>query len=141
MDNDDLVPIGTAAKRTGVSVATLRYWDERGIVRPAARRGGQRHYGPGELHRLAVVRTLQRAGTLNLDEIAQLLHGPASGRDWRPAVSSGLERVHAQIKGLTEAAAFLEHALTCPGAHPVDECPVLRELVAPGRPEPRTPAG
>lgn len=130
MDNDDLVPIGIAARRIGVSVPTLRYWDERGIVRPADRRHGQRLYGPDELHRLAVVRMMQDGGALSLEEIARLIHGPASGEDWRPAVLAGRDRVREQIARLTDAAAFLDHVLTCPNEHPVDDCPELRSATA-----------
>ncbi|WP_158630232.1 MerR family transcriptional regulator [Glycomyces terrestris] len=130
MDDENLVPIGTAASRLGVSVATLRYWDERGLVAPAARRLGQRQYGPDELHRLAVVRSMQDGGAMSLDEIARLLHGPDSGEDWRPAARSALERVRAQIERLSAAADFLDHVLTCPSDHPVERCPRLREAVA-----------
>jgi DNA-binding transcriptional MerR regulator len=36
--------IGALAERTGTSVATVRYYEEIGLLRQVARRGGQRIY-------------------------------------------------------------------------------------------------
>lgn len=43
-DEDDLVPIGEAARRLGVSLDTLRRWDEEGKLRVVRTLGGQRRF-------------------------------------------------------------------------------------------------
>ncbi|WP_091297595.1 MerR family transcriptional regulator [Amycolatopsis xylanica] len=119
-------PIGEVAARLGLAVSALRYWDERGLVRPTLRRSGKRFYGEEELHRLAVAKMLQDTGLLSLDEIATVVHGPARGDDWRDVLRARLALVRDQQAKLARAEAFLEHFLTCPRRDPVADCPHLR---------------
>jgi DNA-binding transcriptional MerR regulator len=48
--------IGILAERTGTSVPTIRYYEEIGLLRQVARRGGQRVYDHEDAHRLAFIR-------------------------------------------------------------------------------------
>jgi MerR family copper efflux transcriptional regulator len=121
-----MLSIGEAASAIGVTVSALRYWDERGLVTPAERRGGKRIYGPAELHRLAVAKMLQDTGLLSLDEIAAFLHGPEHG-DWRAAVRDRLAELAGQQRKLAIAETFLTHFLRCPRDHPIETCPSLRD--------------
>lgn len=45
----DLVSIGEAARMVGINPSALRYYEERGLVRPAARHAGRRMYAPEQL--------------------------------------------------------------------------------------------
>lgn len=121
--------IGEAAAKIGVAVSALRFWDERGLVRPAVRRSGKRFYGDDELHRLAVVKMLRETGLMSLDEIAVLLQGPPAG-DWRHAVRERLAEIEAQQAKLAVAETFLNHFLRCPRDHPIDACVALRAHTA-----------
>jgi DNA-binding transcriptional MerR regulator len=58
----DLIPIGEAATRLGLSTSALRYYDERGLVCPHVRRGGRRMYGSEELRRLAFIKLAHQLG-------------------------------------------------------------------------------
>lgn len=51
-----------AARRLGMRTSALRYYEQRGLVRPAGRARGQRVYGRPELRRLAFVQIAQRLG-------------------------------------------------------------------------------
>lgn len=65
--------IGELARRTGLTVKTIRFYSDRGIVAPADRTPvGHRRYGPEAVARLAFVRTLRELG-LGLDAIRQIL--------------------------------------------------------------------
>ncbi|GAB3578178.1 hypothetical protein GCM10027445_44990 [Amycolatopsis endophytica] len=119
--------IGDAAAKLGIAVSALRYWDERGVVRPAARRSGRRVYSEDELHRLAVAKLLRDTGLLSLSEITTIVQG---GDDWRAAVRSRLTAIEAQQAVLARASEFLHHFLTCPREDPVGTCPKLREGTA-----------
>src|SRR6185503_9920439 len=112
----DLIGIGDAARLLGLNTSTLRYYDERGLVRPAVRQGGRRMYGPAELRRLAFVQALQHLG-IGLDAAAVVLDGPAER--WRPAVRERVAALDALIAQAREARDFLGHALDCPADHPV----------------------
>ncbi|UZK55868.1 MerR family transcriptional regulator [Streptomyces drozdowiczii] len=72
MDGNALLSIGELARRTGLSVKTIRYYSDRGIVMPSARTpAGYRRYGPDTVARLALVRTLRQLG-LGLDTIRKV---------------------------------------------------------------------
>jgi DNA-binding transcriptional MerR regulator len=43
---DGFVPIGELARRTGVATSALRYYERIGLLSPARRAGGKRHYTP-----------------------------------------------------------------------------------------------
>jgi DNA-binding transcriptional MerR regulator len=68
------VLIGEVAKRSGVSTKTLRYYEDVGLVTPAARTSaGYRHYEDDVLDRLAFIRSSQAIG-LSLGEIRSIVN-------------------------------------------------------------------
>jgi DNA-binding transcriptional MerR regulator len=122
----DLVPIGEAARRVGLNTSALRYYQERGLVRPATRRQSGRMYGPEELRRLVFIRGAQRLG-ISLDDIAVILHGPPD--EWRSITRAQVAALDEQIRRAEAARDYLNHTLRCPSEHPVDQCPHLRRLL------------
>lgn len=68
--------IGDLARRTGLTVRTLRHYDAEGLVVPSARTdAGHRRYGEADVARLQQVVSLRALG-LPLAEIRTLLAGP-----------------------------------------------------------------
>lgn len=64
--------ISEVARRGGIPVSTLRYYERIGLVRPDARRSnGYREYDERALERLAFIGRAQRMG-MALDEVAEL---------------------------------------------------------------------
>ena len=49
------------AKLSGVSVRTLHYYEEQGLLRPQRRPNGYRDYGPDDVRRLQQVLLYRRA--------------------------------------------------------------------------------
>lgn len=65
--------IGAVAERTGLSLRTLRHYDEVGLVSPSMRsEGGFRLYSESDLSRLLLVRRMKPLG-FALEEMADLL--------------------------------------------------------------------
>lgn len=63
MDGDRLYSIGELARRTGLTVKTVRFYSDRGIVPPTDRSAaGYRRYDDGAVARLDLVRTLRELG-------------------------------------------------------------------------------
>lgn len=63
MSDDTLRTIGELARLTGLSVKTIRFWSDSGVVPPTDRTpAGYRLYGPEAQARLALVRTLRDLG-------------------------------------------------------------------------------
>lgn len=64
--------IGELAARTGVSVRSLRYYEEQGLLTSARSTSGQRHYTDGEVERVDFIQRLYAAG-LSSRTIVELL--------------------------------------------------------------------
>ena len=65
--------IGELADRVGVNPKTIRYYESIGLLpEPARTSSGYRHYGPGDVERLAFVRRATELD-LQLDEVAEIL--------------------------------------------------------------------
>ncbi|MGV9646536.1 MerR family transcriptional regulator [Streptomyces sp. NPDC003328] len=73
MDGDTLYSIGELARRTGLTVKTIRFYSERGIVAPTDRSpAGYRRYNGDAVARLDLVRTLRDLG-LDLSTIRRVV--------------------------------------------------------------------
>jgi DNA-binding transcriptional MerR regulator len=118
----DLISIGEAAARLKMSSSALRYYDERGLVCPQARRAGRRMYGPDELRRLAFIKIFHRLG-LPLETAAAVLDAPSPR--WRELVRDQIAQLDDVIAQAQGAQLFLTHALHCPTDHPARECPTM----------------
>ena len=115
----EVIPIGEAAKRLGLSPSALRYYDERGLVSSSHRLSGRRMYGTDELRRLAFIKIGQRLG-LPLRTAAAVLDAP--GPQWRQNVRQQIAELDGLIAQAKAAQVFLTHALNCPTNHPAREC-------------------
>lgn len=70
---DERMQIGEVAERTGLSLRTIRYYEEVGLVVPSARsQGGFRLYTEPDVDRLAVIMRMKPLG-FQLDEMRELL--------------------------------------------------------------------
>lgn len=66
--------IGKAAKLSGVSAASIRFYEKQGLLRPGARTANSyRGYSDGDIHQLSFIR-LCRAMDMSLDEVRTLLN-------------------------------------------------------------------
>lgn len=78
MDSDTLYSIGELFRRTGLSVKTIRFYSDKGIVPPTGRStAGYRLYGLDALARLDLARTLRDLG-LDLATVRKVLDREAS---------------------------------------------------------------
>lgn len=83
-----LMRIGEVAERVGLSIVTVRHYDEVGLVAPSARsQGGFRLYTDTDIDRLMLIRRMKPLG-FTLEQMAELLatYDELSGRT---ATSSG----------------------------------------------------
>ena len=78
--------IGQMARRTGVKVTTIRYYESRGLIpQPARTQGGQRRYDKAAFERIAFLRHSRELG-FGLDDIADLMMlAEAPTEDCKPA--------------------------------------------------------
>ncbi|TDE94086.1 MerR family transcriptional regulator [Occultella glacieicola] len=70
--------IGAVAERTGLSLRTLRHYDDVGLLRPSARsEGGYRLYTDSDVERILLIKRMKPLG-FTLDEMADLLDAVAT---------------------------------------------------------------
>ncbi|GAA1653629.1 MerR family transcriptional regulator [Microbacterium flavum] len=73
MTSADTMHIGELAERTGLSLRTLRHYDEIGLLTPSGRTdGGFRLYTPGDESRLLLIRRMKPLG-YSLEQMGELL--------------------------------------------------------------------
>jgi DNA-binding transcriptional MerR regulator len=118
-----VLAIGDLAERTGVAITALRFYDELGLVRPAARVGGQRRYDDSAVRQVGVVLFLREVG-FTLEEIARLVAGGA----WQSLAKAKLVELERQAADIDAARTALEHALRCPAKEPA-ACPRFWAIV------------
>ena len=98
--SDNLLKIGDVARRTGMSLRTIRYYESLRLIRPEARTpGGQRLYSERQCQRLYMIRDL-RTLDIPLREIKDLLQQRKTALTGADAVR-GVARVFG--KGFVEA--------------------------------------
>jgi DNA-binding transcriptional MerR regulator len=120
------VDIGEVTRRTGLSNATLHYYERLGLVSPIGRNGLRRQYDDSVVELLAVVILCQRSG-FTLVEIAELVTGAESAA-WRPLVTSKIAELDSRIAELERARTGLRHALECPSVD-IMRCEHFRETL------------
>jgi DNA-binding transcriptional MerR regulator len=96
-DDGPLLSIGELARRTGLSVRTIRFWSDIGVLPPAARTGsGRRLYDAACVARLELVATLRELG-LGLSDVRRVLENRVSIAE---VAAVHLEALDAQIRAL-----------------------------------------
>jgi MerR family transcriptional regulator, copper efflux regulator len=123
--------IGQLAKRGGVGIDTVRYYERNGLLTPHTRlASGYRRYSELELSRLRFIRRAQALG-FTLKEIKELLALSAQrdvGRVKRSAQAK-LKDVKSRIAALERVQDGLATLIdACPGHGRAADCPILRTL-------------
>jgi DNA-binding transcriptional MerR regulator len=124
--------IGILSERTGTTAPTIRFYEEIGLLRPAARAGGQRIYDNEDVHRLAFIRRC-RDFDFSIEEIRLLLslmHNRKSCTEARKLAEGrlvGLRRKLVELQRLEKSIAALvrECESSCDGGAAPD-CVILQ---------------
>ncbi|MCZ8286638.1 MAG: redox-sensitive transcriptional activator SoxR [Bacteroidia bacterium] len=117
--------VGDMARRSGVAVSTLHFYETKGLISSTRTDGNQRRYAREMLRRVAFVRVAQRVGIALADIEAALATLPAkaapSRADWA-RLSAGwrkdLDERMAQLKKLRDT---LDDCIGC-GCLSIDKC-------------------
>jgi DNA-binding transcriptional MerR regulator len=100
-----IMRIGELATRTGVSVRSLRYYEEQRLLTAERSSGGHRHYPEQAVERVALIQHLFAAG-LSSRTIAELMvdvDASVSTPDSRARLAIERDRIEKQIAELTMA--------------------------------------
>jgi len=120
----DIVAVG---KRSGVAASTLRYYEEKGLIRSVGRSGLRRVFDEGVLERLALIALGSSAG-FSLDEIARMFKPGGLLQIDRKMLAGKADELNEKIRELTAMRDGLRHAAECPAPTHL-ECPTFRRLL------------
>ncbi len=97
--------VGRVARRSGVNISALHFYEARGLIFSQRNAGNQRRYSPDVLRRIAVIKAAQRLG-VSLDEIRGAF---AELPEQRTPTQQDWERLSARWRGQLDARiAYLE---------------------------------
>lgn len=127
--------IGALARRAGVAVDTIRYYERRGLLRPAGRTPSRyRLYGSDAVGRLRFIRRARGLG-FSLEQIGELLAlqvgGDAPCDGARRQAQMRLAEVELRIRHLEEMRRSLQTLVAaCTSRAETEECPILSALAS-----------
>lgn len=117
--------VGQLAKRSGVAVSTLHFYESKGLIHSWRTAGNQRRYSRDTLRRVAVIRAAQRVG-MPLASIAEALATLPDRRtptraDWARMSARWRGELDARIAQLTALRDTLDDCIGC-GCLSIDRC-------------------
>lgn len=130
---EEILTIGQLARRAGVGVETIRFYEREGLVAaPARRASGYRQYPADVVRRVRFIRHAKDLG-FTLREIHELLalrvDPDSTCADVRARARAKIADVEGRIASLERMKAALERlARACRGRGPTSDCPILEEL-------------
>ena len=128
-----MMKIGDLAKRTGVGIDTVRYYEREGLLPQAQRRSsGYRMYDEDDIQRLRFIRRAKALG-FTLPEVRDLLALSSRKDDdmaaMKAAARQKLADVDAKIAELTRIRDGLDALIeVCPGQGALARCPILNAI-------------
>lgn len=125
--------IGELAEETGVKIVTIRYYEQIGVLPPAARTDANyRAYSPEHAQRLRFIRRCRELG-FSLDQVRDLLRLSAENASSCTEVCSLAERhlevIQSKLADLNHLASELRRiTASCNGSRPMAECRIMEAL-------------
>lgn len=131
--------VSQLATAAGVPSTTVRYYERRGLLRPAGRSGSgaYRAYYDAELERLRFIRSAQVSG-FSLDDVATLLalrdDTTAPSAEVQEIIRARLEEVAARLADLERVQTVLKSSLRACRRHAREGCCAVLEQLSGTRP-------
>ena len=125
MANSTLLTIGEVARRTGLSVSAIRFYEDRGLLSAVRTSGNQRRFLRSDIRRLSFALICQRLG-LSLGEIQAELATLPLGRsptqvDWKKISERVRSALDSRIAMLERTRDLLDGCIGC-GCLSLEKC-------------------
>nr|WP_295832699.1 redox-sensitive transcriptional activator SoxR [uncultured Azospirillum sp.] len=124
---DKDLTVGEVARRSGVAVSTIHFYEAQGLIRSWRNPGNQRRFSRDVLRRVAVIKVAQRLG-ISLASIADALNALPQDRspttaDWKRMSERWREELDDRITKLTKLRDNLDGCIGC-GCLSIRDCPL-----------------
>ena len=122
-----MLSVGEVARRAGVAVSALHFYEKKGLIASVRTNGNQRQFPSHVLRYVAVIKVAQRAG-ISLKEIKQALDAyPSDSKlaagQWRDISSRWRDNLNERIIMLTRLRDELDGCIGC-GCLSLEDCPL-----------------
>jgi MerR family transcriptional regulator, redox-sensitive transcriptional activator SoxR len=109
--------VGRVAKRCGINVSTLHFYEQKGLIRSWRNEGNQRRYKTDVLRRISVIKAAQKLG-ISLDEVNQALSALPDNRtptleDWQLLAQRWQTLLNERIASLQKLRDYLTGCIGC----------------------------
>ncbi len=131
MKANDVLSIGELARRTGISISAIRFYEARGLIVAHRSKGNQRRFLRSDIRRLSFIRIGQQFG-MTIDDIANELHKLPMSRtpnekDWEKIAKAISKTLDAQIEQLMQTKKRLNNCIGC-GCLSLKKCALYNPL-------------
>lgn len=114
---NEFIAIGQLAKRTGVAVSALRFYEEKGLVKASRSQSGHRQFKRSDIRRISFVLATQRLG-FTLPEIREQLATLPESRtptkaDWARLGKQFKVEIEGRIAALEKLRDTLDSCIGC----------------------------
>ena len=120
--------IGEVARRCGLPSSTLRYYEEKGLIRSIGRRGLSRVFAADVLERLSLI-TLGQSAAFSLDDIATMLDADGQPAIDHQRLAEKADELDHTIQQLSAIRDGLRRAAACPAARHI-ECANFQKILS-----------
>jgi MerR family redox-sensitive transcriptional activator SoxR len=107
--------IGEVARRTGLKVSAIRFYEAKGLLPRAGRISGRRAFDAQTVERLQLISAAKRYG-FRLGEICEMLaasHGKTPQEGWRVWITAKVAEIDANLTRMNYARRLLMKSLEC----------------------------
>lgn len=122
--------VGRVAKRCGVNVSTLHFYEKKGLIHSLRNAGNQRRYQADVLRRVSVIKAAQKMG-ISLAAISEAFANlpgrrTPTAKDWRKLSSAWKTELDQRIAYLERLRDSLTGCIGC-GCLSMKNCPIYNE--------------
>ncbi|MEX0447019.1 redox-sensitive transcriptional activator SoxR [Xenorhabdus sp. SGI246] len=127
IDFNRALTIGEVAKRSGVAISTLHFYESKGLIKSSRNQGNQRRFPAIVLRYIAIIKVAQSTG-IPLKEIQKILsqfppNSKLTAEQWRILSSQWRDMLDQRITKLTQLRDNLDSCIGC-GCLSLTECPL-----------------
>ncbi len=113
----DMLPIGKIARRTGLAVSAIRYYETEGLVHPIRSAAGQRQFRRSDIRRISFIKIAQELG-FSLTDIRGEMEKLPEGRtpttsDWEQISRRFRDELDQRIDQLQRTRDRLDGCIGC----------------------------
>lgn len=127
MDYSRALTVGEVAKRSGVPVSTVHFYESKGLIQSTRTQGNQRRFPAVVLRYIAIIKVAQSTG-IPLKEIQDALgkfpaNSKLTSEQWKEMSTQWKVSLDKRIRQLTRLRNELDHCIGC-GCLSLSDCPL-----------------